>query len=78
MHKNFSKRQKSSDFDPLKFKHKTKGYYSSGRYWRVRYKDDDNSIKWKNFKNEIDAQKFVKELKNKIKTYEKFISKMVK
>lgn len=28
--------------------------------------------------NEIDAQKFLQEIKNKIKTYEKFISEMVK
>ena len=53
------------------------GYY---QYWRVPY-DENNIRKWKNFKTEIDAQKFLEEIKNnknKIKTYEKFISKMVK
>ena len=49
--------------------------------WRVSYKDENNIRKWKNFKTEIDAQNFLKNIKNdknKIKTYEKFISKMVK
>lgn len=60
-------------------KYKAKdGYY---HYWRLQYKDENNIKKWKNFKTEIEAQNFLQEIKNKnkiIKTYEKFISKMVK
>lgn len=61
----------------LKIKvYEPKGYHFHKRdnAWRVPYKDDNNIQKWKNFKNEIDAQKFSQEIKNKIKTYEKFIS----
>jgi hypothetical protein len=57
-----------------------KGYYKDRNAWRVPYIDNDNKRKWKRFKNECDAKEFSKENKNKnkIETYEKFISKMVK
>jgi len=66
----------------LKIKvYKPKGYHyhNKDKVWRVAYKDDIGVQKWARFKNELDAQKFLQEIKNKkIKTYEKFISKMVK
>lgn len=60
--------------------YKPKGYHyhNKDKVWRVPYKNEEGIQKWARFKNEIDAQKFLNELKNKIKTYEKFISKMVK
>jgi len=60
--------------------YKPKGYHyhTSDKAWRVPYKDEHGIQKCKNFKNEIDAEKFSNEIKNKIKTYEKFISKVVK
>lgn len=65
----------------LKIKvYKPKGYHfhNKDKAWRVPYKNGKGIQKWARFKNEIDAQEFLQELKNKIKTYEKFISEMVK
>lgn len=59
------------------FKPKGYHYHNKDKVWRVPY-NKDGIKKWARFKDEIDAQEFVKELKNKIKTYEKFISKVVK
>jgi hypothetical protein len=60
--------------------YKPKGYHfhSKDNAWRVPYKNENGIQKWATFKNEIDAQRFLQDLKNKIKTYEKFTSKMVK
>jgi len=62
-----------------------KGYHfnTAEKVWKVPYKDEFNKQKAKRFKDEVDAQNFLKDIKNnnnknKIKTYEKFISKMVK
>lgn len=77
-HKVFNNEFDAQNFlDKIKndLKYKVKETYY--KYWRVPY-DENNIRKWKNFKNEIDAQKFLQEIKNKIKTYEKFISEMVK
>ena len=68
----------------LKIKvYKPKGYHfrAKDNAWRVPYKDENNIQRWKNFKKELDAQEFLDEIRNKnkiIKTYEKFIGKVVK
>lgn len=62
----------------VEYKPKGYHYHTSDKAWRVPYKDENGIQKYKNFKTEIDAEKFSNETKNKIKNYEKFISKVVK
>jgi len=82
-HKVFKNEIEAQNFlDKIKndIRYKVKDNYY--QYWRVPYQNENGVKMSKNFKTEIDAQKFLQEIKNKnnkiIKTYEKFISKMVK